>query len=236
MRPGSPKPATSAIALERGVAGLDRRPGDLQAQALHGLCGRRPGLRREGAGEVPRAHGGAVGEALDGQRLGEMRAHPLDQLDEAAGPPAQFHERRELRLAAGPALVDDELLRRPAGDVGAEIVLDEGQRQIDAGGDAGRGPDIAVADEDAIGVQLDLRIAAAEVVRAAPSAWWRGGRRAARPQPGDRRPSRRWRSAARVVRLSQATIFAAAASERTISPPDTMIVSKGPSAAARPKA
>ena len=102
---------------QRGVAGLDRGPGGLQAQALHGLGRRRPGLGREGPGEVARAHGGAVGQALDGQRLGEVRAHPLDQRREAARPPAQLHQGRELRLAAGPPLVNDELLRRPAGDL-----------------------------------------------------------------------------------------------------------------------
>ncbi len=154
------------------MAGLDRGPGDLQAQALHGLRGGRAGLRREGAGEVPRAHRGAVGQALDGQRLGEVRPHPLHQPGEAARPPAQLHEGRELRLPAGPAPVDDELLRRPAGGLRAEVVLDEGQGQVDAGGDAGRGPDVAVPDEDALGVELHLRVAAAEIVRAVPM---RGG-------------------------------------------------------------
>lgn len=71
-------------AIERGGAGLDRRPSGFQAQAFHGLCRSRPGLRREGAGNVPRTHDGAVGKVLTGQRLGEVRLHPLHQSDEAA--------------------------------------------------------------------------------------------------------------------------------------------------------
>ena len=34
-----------------------------------------------------------------------MRSHPLDQVDEAARPPAPFHECRKLRLASGATLV-----------------------------------------------------------------------------------------------------------------------------------
>jgi hypothetical protein len=61
-------------ALERGVAGLDRCPSGLRAQAFPRLCRSRPGLCRKGAGEAPRARGGAIGQALLGQRLGEVRS------------------------------------------------------------------------------------------------------------------------------------------------------------------
>jgi hypothetical protein len=71
-----------------GVAGLERRPSDLQARALHGLCGSRPGLRRKDA----RSSAGSWRRGQQGarrSRLGKVRSHPLDQLDKAARPPAQ---------------------------------------------------------------------------------------------------------------------------------------------------
>jgi hypothetical protein len=64
-----------------------------------------------------------------------MRTHPLDQLGEAPRPPAQLNESGELRLATRPALVDDELLRSPACDICAEVILDQGKSQIDTGRD-----------------------------------------------------------------------------------------------------
>jgi len=41
-------------------------------------------------------------------------------------------EGRELRLAAWPALVNDKLLRDAPADIRTEIVLDQGDRQVDA--------------------------------------------------------------------------------------------------------
>lgn len=100
-----------------------------------------------------------------------MVPHPLNQIGEAAGAAAELYQRGKLRLA-GPALVDDKLLRRAARDILAEIVLDEGEREVDAGGNAGRGPDIAIVNEDAVRIDADPRIAASEIVRACPM---RGG-------------------------------------------------------------
>jgi len=119
-------------ALERVVAGFDSCGGGFETQALHRIGGRRPGLGREGASKVARAHRGALGKTLHGERLGEMAAHPADQLDEAPGPSAKLDEGRELRLDAWPALVNDKLLRDAPADIRAEIVLDQGDRQVDA--------------------------------------------------------------------------------------------------------
>lgn len=95
-------------------------------------------------------------------------AHPVDQRGETAGPPAELDEGGELRLAARPAPVDDELLRDAPPDVRTEIVLDQGDRQVDAGRNPRRGPDAAVPDEDALGVHRHLRVAALEPLRAVP--------------------------------------------------------------------
>src|SRR3546814_3500344 len=81
---------------------------------------------------------------------------------------AEFDQSRELRLPAWPALVNDELLRDAPPDVGTVIVLDQGESQVDACRYPGRGPDVAIPDEDAVGVQLHLRVAALEPLRAVP--------------------------------------------------------------------
>src|SRR5215207_293729 len=44
-------------------------------------------------------------------------------------------------------------------DLAAEVLLDERQREVHAGGDARRGGHVAVADEDLVGLDLDLRMA-----------------------------------------------------------------------------
>ena len=61
---------------------------------------------------------------------------------DAVGLGIQFEQRRMLRLPAGAAMVNDERLRDAARQVRAEILLDHGQRQVDAGGHAGRRPDV----------------------------------------------------------------------------------------------
>lgn len=117
MRPGSPKPVGLCDALEGVAAGFNGSAGSFETQAFHGLGGRRSGLGREGAGEIARAHRSAFSQTLHGERLGEVRAHPVDQFDEAPCPSTQFDESRELQLAAWPALMDDELLRDASSDV-----------------------------------------------------------------------------------------------------------------------
>lgn len=64
--------------------------------------------------------------------------------------------------------MDDELLRDPAGDGGTEVVLDQREREVDPGGDAGGGPDVAVPHKDAVGIDADLREPPGEMVGAVP--------------------------------------------------------------------
>ena len=119
-------------ALERVVAGFYAGPRRLEPQTLDCLGGRCPSLGGESAGEVARAHRGALGQAFDCERFGEVGAYRIDQIDEAASTAAQLDERGELRLATWPALVNHELLRDTTPDVWAEIILDERECQIDA--------------------------------------------------------------------------------------------------------
>jgi hypothetical protein len=48
-------------------------------------------------------------------------------------------------------MVDEEVLGHTLGDRKTKVLLDQGQREIDAGRNAGRGLRVAVATEDAIG-------------------------------------------------------------------------------------
>src|SRR6202035_2350916 len=95
----------------------------------------------------------------------------------------------------------DQLAGDGEGRVAAQVVLDQGEREVDAGRDPGRGGEVAVLDEDRVGVDRDVRVLGGEVVAALPV----GGDRAPGQQPGlgqqeragaDRRqPSRAWRVA-----------------------------------------
>ena len=57
-----------------------------------------------------------------------------------------------------------------------------GEREVDAGGDPGRRPDVAVADEDRLRVDGRPRDTGGRASRSAASGWWPGGRRGGRPR------------------------------------------------------
>ena len=50
----------------------------------------------------------------------------------------------------------------------AEVIGDQSQGQVQTGGQAGAGPDITVADEDRVGIHLDLRVLVSELLRGGP--------------------------------------------------------------------
>src|SRR5439155_26003582 len=74
----------------------------------------------------------------------------------------------ELRLAAAAAVIEHELPRGLLRDVIAEILRDYRQRQVDAGGDPRRTPDVAVAHENPVGLQFYSRIGRQEMPGALP--------------------------------------------------------------------
>src|SRR3954447_18708058 len=74
----------------------------------------------------------------------------------------------ELGLAAGALDEDDEPAGGLEGGRTAEVLLDEREREIHPGRHAGRGPHVAVADVDRLGVDLDRRVAAREIRRRCP--------------------------------------------------------------------
>src|SRR5262245_60387197 len=106
---------------------------------------------------MPRAHPGLLGEIVDRQPRVEMLTRPGEQRSEAAGWRLQFEQGGELRLAAAAAVVEHELPRSLLHDLVAVILRHHRKCEIDAGGDAGRAPEIAVTHEDAVRLEPDLR-------------------------------------------------------------------------------
>src|ERR1700682_1714073 len=107
---------------------------------------------------MPRTHAGLLGQVLDGEWRIEMLARPGQKRSEAPARRFQFQQRRELRLAAAAAVIEHELARGLLRDLLAMILGYHGERQIDAGGDPRRTPDVAVADEDLVRLQFYLGI------------------------------------------------------------------------------
>ena len=181
---GPPKPVAAATVATGEDGRLEQAAGRLDPQGLDVRGGRGAGLGPEAAGEAARAHRGPTGEHGDGEVLVEVVGQPALQLGDrvgAGGPGGEL--RAELGLAAGAAHEDDQPAGDGVGELGAVVVLDEGEGEVDAGGDAGRGPAVAVADVDAVGVDLHLGVARRRAARRPTSAWSPGGRRAARPRP-----------------------------------------------------
>ncbi len=117
---------------------------------------------------------------LHAQRLVQTLPRPGEQGAEPSVRPLHLQQGRKLALAPRTAAIDHQLLGRALGDGLAQVLGDQGQGQVYAGGDPRRGPDRAVANEDAVRFDPDPRIAAGDVGGAAPV----GGRPAAVQHPG----------------------------------------------------
>jgi hypothetical protein len=68
----------------------------------------------------------------------------------------------------GAALVHHQPVGHGTGHLRAQVLLDQAQRQVQAGGHARRRPDVAVGDEDAVGLDLDLRMPLLQGLRVRP--------------------------------------------------------------------
>ena len=102
---------------------------------------------------MARAHVGARGHRLDGVLAGDVLEHEALNLAQRLAPGRLRGERRaELRLVSGAAQEHHELAGDGEGQVAIEVLLDERESQVHAGGDARRGPHAAIADEDRLRV------------------------------------------------------------------------------------
>jgi hypothetical protein len=81
----------------------------------------------------------------------------------------------ELGLVARSAEEHDEVAGDGEGGVAADVLLDEREGEVDAGGDTGGGGDVSVADVDGVGGDLDRRVVAGQLGAVRPV----GGRPAA---------------------------------------------------------
>ena len=164
--------AEAAARRHRGqrLAGvLQGAPRRLQTQALDvaGRCD--PRLGAEAAGEVAGAHvcplrqrlHGEVGrQALHGEALDVAQRVALGRLGGEGG--------AELRLVGRSAQEEDEVTGDRQRRLPAQVVLDEGEREVHPGGHPGGGPDVTVADEDRLGVDADAGVATGELGRRDP--------------------------------------------------------------------
>src|SRR4051794_37742047 len=151
------------------AGGLEPQAGVVHAQRLDVGRRRHSELATKCAREVARAHVRQLCEALDGQLLAEVAGEPGLQLTQGlAVGHLRSEMRAELRLAAGAACVDHEPARGLERDLAAEVLVDERQCQVHSGRDPRRGPDVAVAHVDGVGVDLDAREQIGELAGVGP--------------------------------------------------------------------
>ena len=131
------------------------------------------------------------------------RSSTRDALVEVVGGPSEevgeglvggVHGERAVDVLGLAALAEggcDQAAGDRVGDLRSVVQADQVQAEVDAGGGAGRGEDVAVLDVE--GGRVDLgRCSGPAGGRRTSSGWWPGGRRA-----GRRRPARRRRCTAR---------------------------------------
>ena len=124
---------------------------------------------------------GARGHRLDAVIAGDVLEHQALHLAQRLAVGLLRGERgAELRLVSRSAQEQHELAGDREGDVAVEVLLDEREREVHAGGDARRGPHATVADEDRLGIHEHVAGDRAAAARPTPSAWWRACPRAAR--------------------------------------------------------
>ena len=139
------------------AGGVGPDPFDIGARRLTGLVG-------EDAGEMTRAHRRVAGEIVDAMHPARLGLDAfLDLADRRAPGPRHPHRRGELALTTWAPHVEDEPPRDELCELGAVVLLDEGQREVDTGGDARGTPHpVAAAHEQGLGVDLDRRVSLGE--------------------------------------------------------------------------
>ena len=118
-------------------ATLNTFAGSFEAQPLYGLRGSDTRFGGESACKVTTAHACMVGEPSDWKTFLKPLSGPCEQARKTAVRTIDVEQRGELRLTAGPAVVNHHLLCGALSDTFAAIIGDHRQRKIDACGDAG---------------------------------------------------------------------------------------------------
>ena len=127
-----PKPQRAAITVTVSSVSSSCRARGLGADPFDVGPGRLADLVGEHPGEMPRAHGGAAGEIGDAvRRTGFGLDRLLHFADRRPLGPGHPHRCGELALPAGPPQVQHEVARDRLRHLGAVILLDQRQRQVD---------------------------------------------------------------------------------------------------------
>src|SRR5512147_924868 len=165
-----PEAAVERDTLNRDGRLLQGAAGRLQPHRFDRLGRCRPRLRGEEASKGTRAHAGALGQLLDPQISGEVLGNPRLEREQPAVliAPRGCHLRgercAELRLATGALQEHHEPLRHLHRQPMPKILLHQRQGQVDPSGHTGRGPDVAVTDEDRIGFHPYVWVVTADVI------------------------------------------------------------------------
>ena len=140
-------------AFDRFGSRLYAASGQIGAEPFQHTRGCGASLCSECAAELAQAHANRLRQTLDGERLGDVitsmangRGNPVilwRQIQSLIGVEVEVDVLRrqvdgscELGLSAMAAMVDDEVLCHAFGDGKTEVLLDQSQREIDAGRDA----------------------------------------------------------------------------------------------------
>ena len=150
---------------------------------------------------MARAHCRFVCQALDRQGFAQVRAHPVEQLGEAAVLPIHLDKCGKLGLPAWPTMIDDQFLCRAPRDLFTKIFADQGERQIDPCRDARGRPDLAFCVKIRSG-STDTPEMTVQGRRNGSNASSPGARSATRLLPARMRLCRRWPRDARDALLS----------------------------------
>jgi hypothetical protein len=123
-------------AFDRFGSRLYAASGQIGAEPFHHTRGCGASLCPECAAELAQAHANRLRQTLDGDRLGDV----ITSMANGSGNPVilwrQIDGSCELGLSAIAAMVDNEVLCHAVGDGKTKVLLDQRQREIDAGRDA----------------------------------------------------------------------------------------------------
>src|SRR4030081_3901827 len=108
------------------------------------------------------------GELSNRQRRMEISLRICQCALDTVGFGLQLQQCRELRLAAGAAMINDQLPGYGPGDIRAQILFDHSQCEADARSHPSRGPHRAVDDENAVFLDLHFWKASLQYSRAEP--------------------------------------------------------------------
>src|SRR5258707_8258072 len=124
--------------VDRMAALLHHHASSFDAQVLDRLGRRLAGLGAERTAELTRAQMRCVSKLLNRQRRSEISLRICQCALDTVGFGLQIQQCRELRLAAGAAMINDQLSGHSPGDIRTQILFDHSQCEVYGTGDRSR--------------------------------------------------------------------------------------------------